>query len=281
MSPRTAPLSGTKKEYDAMPRPRRSFEAATSYHVTMRCNNQAFDLRRPQARKVILFCLARAKEKFGFDLFGLCVMSNHVHYLIRPARPEQIPRLMHWLNWYSAMLLNRLLRRRGHFWERRYHAVAVPDRDSGHALRVLRYIHANPRAAGMIVGDEYAYSNYRSYARPADDGLSAWHPAYLRLGRTLDGCARRYGQFCRRYRPEAKEQRRSGWGGWRLWREIEGGEATGQGDLFGASGASYRGGGRGRKRVGPVAVLRPGVLAAVERFIVTNQPSGGRHGDWG
>ena len=86
----------------------------------------------------------------------------------------------------------------------------------------------------------------------------------------------------RRYlRPEAKEQRRSGWGGWRLWREIEGGEDGGQADLFGASGARHRGGGRGRKRVGPVAVLRPGVLAAVERFIVTNQPSGGRHGDWG
>ena len=29
-----------------MSRPRRTFEAATSYHVTMRCNNQAFDLRR-------------------------------------------------------------------------------------------------------------------------------------------------------------------------------------------------------------------------------------------
>ena len=91
----------------------------------MRCNNQAFDLRRPQARKVILFCLARAKERFGFDLFGLCVMSNHVHYLIRPARPEEMPRLMHWLNWYSAMLLNRLLRRRGHFCNRRRQTPSV------------------------------------------------------------------------------------------------------------------------------------------------------------
>jgi putative transposase len=44
-----------------------------------------------------------------------------------------MPRLMHWLKWYSAMLLNRPLRRRGHFWERRYHAVAVPDRDTGHS----------------------------------------------------------------------------------------------------------------------------------------------------
>ena len=59
----------------------------------------------------------------------------------------------------------------------------------------------------MIAGYDYAYSNYRSYARPADDGLSAWHPAYLRPDLTLDGCAGRYEQFCRRYRPEAKEQR--------------------------------------------------------------------------
>ena len=160
-----------------MPRPRRSFAAGTSYHVTMRCNNQAFDIRRPQARKVILFCLSKAQAKFDFQLSGLCVMSNHVHYLIRPARPEQMPRLMHWLNWYSAMLLNRLLHRRGHFWEQRYHAVAVPDHDTGHALRVLRYIHANPKAAGMIAGFDYAYSTYRSYVRPAEDGLTAWHPA--------------------------------------------------------------------------------------------------------
>ena len=151
------------------------------------------------------------------------------------------------------MLLNRLLRRRGHFWERRYHAVAVPDRDGHHALRVLRYIHANPKAAGMIEGYACAYSNWRSYTRPADDGLSAWHPAYLRLGSTLYGCARRYEQFCRRCRPDAKQQRRSRWGGWRLWREIEGGAAAagGQADLFGASGARHRGGGPGAKQARP------------------------------
>jgi REP element-mobilizing transposase RayT len=68
--------------------------------------------------------------------------QNHVHYMIRPAQPEDMPRLMHWLNWHTAMLLNRQLRRRGHFWERRYHAAAVPDRDFRHALRALRYIHA-------------------------------------------------------------------------------------------------------------------------------------------
>ncbi len=50
------------------------------------------------------------------------------------------------------MLLNRLLRRRGRFWERRYHAVAVPDRDTFHALRVLREVERllqiNPPSGG-------------------------------------------------------------------------------------------------------------------------------------
>jgi REP element-mobilizing transposase RayT len=121
-------------------------------------------------------------------------MSNHVHYLIRPAQPADMPRLMHWLNGYSAMLLNRLLRRRGHFWERRYHAAAVPDRDFGHA---------NPRTAGMLQGYAYAYSNYRSSSRPADDGLSAWHPAD------------QPGLFALDARYHGGPERRDGWRRWR------------------------------------------------------------------
>ena len=61
-----------------MIRQRQSFKRATSYHVTMRCNNQACDLRRPQSRKAILFCLANARGELAFALFGICVMSNHV-----------------------------------------------------------------------------------------------------------------------------------------------------------------------------------------------------------
>ncbi len=89
-----------------MPRPRRAFAVRTSYHVTMRCNNQAFDLQRPLCRKALLLCVTRTKQRFGFRLFAICVMSNHVHYLLRPAAPEDMPKLMHWLNWYCAMLLN-------------------------------------------------------------------------------------------------------------------------------------------------------------------------------
>jgi len=80
-----------------------------------------------------------------------------------------------------------------------------------------------------------------------------------------------------RYRPEPKPQRRSRWGGWHLWHEIEP-KAERQADLSGAAGASYRGGGSGAKRPQTAAVLRPGVLHAVEHFIRVNQPPGGASG---
>src|SRR5437879_3515101 len=52
----------------------RARSPATSYHVTMRCNNQALDLRWPRSRKAILFCLAKAGGRLDLVLFGICVM---------------------------------------------------------------------------------------------------------------------------------------------------------------------------------------------------------------
>ena len=130
----------------------------------------------------------------------------------------------------------------------------------------------------MIQGDAYAYSNFRCYARPADDGLSTWHPAYLRLGPTLERCARSYALFCRRYKPGPKKPSWPRWGGWRLWREIAVGSGAGggaeQADLF-AWGARYHGGMARPRRGLAMTILRPDVLREVEHFIHINQPPAG------
>ena len=197
-----------------MPRPPRRRRPGCSAHVTVRCNNRAFDLQRKETRLFVLHALARAAEKFGARIYAVAVMSNHVHYLIEPRRPDELPRVMHWLNWYTAMGLNRLLGRRGHFWEARYHASWVSNRDQRHVLNVLRYIHGNPFAAGIAPGFRHEFTNYGSYASGTADGITTWHPQFLRLGRSMEECAVRYRRFCRRYRPADKSERGSiGWGG--------------------------------------------------------------------
>jgi REP-associated tyrosine transposase len=142
-------------------------------------------------------------------------MSNHVHYLLKPKQAEDLPRIMHWLNWYTAMCLNRLHKRTGHFWEKRYHSSGFRVSDLWRAMATIRYIHGNPMATGKarLQGFFHSYSNFGIYARPnEDDGLTEWHPAFLLLGQTLDACSARYRRYCLRYRPTTKPQPSFAWG---------------------------------------------------------------------
>ena len=140
-----------------MPRPNRILYPDFCYHITIRCNNREFRLTRYECRAVLLYAIQECQKKYGFKLYALCVMSNHVHYLIEPQQPEELPQVMHWLNWYTAMCFNRMLNRTGHFWEKRYHSSGFPKNDYRRALNTIRYIHANPKAANMQRGFFYDF----------------------------------------------------------------------------------------------------------------------------
>ena len=197
-----------------MSRKSRNLQAGYSYHVTTRCNNREFKLSKRECREVFLYAINKALSKYKFKLYALCIMSNHVHYLIEPAQPQDLPKIMHFLNWYTAMWSPRLRLpplsrgargdRTGHFWEKRYFCDGFPPSDTDRALNTLRYIHGNPKAAKMRSGFFYDFSNYGSYERLTDDGLTQWHPAFLKLGDSLEDCARKYKGFCQRYKPKEK-----------------------------------------------------------------------------
>ncbi|CAN1210938.1 Transposase IS200-like domain-containing protein [Tumidithrix helvetica PCC 7403] len=195
-----------------MPRKKRNLQDGFCYHVTMRCNNREFRLTRLECREVLLYAINRAKAKYPFKLYALCIMSNHIHYLLEPSRAEELSKIMHWLNWYTAMCFNRMLNRTGHFWEKRYHSSEFLTSDKRRALNTLRYIHANPKAAGMQQGFFYEFSNYGIHDRLGDDGLTQWHPAFLQLGTTLEACAAKYRLFCQKYKPKPKPERTNHWG---------------------------------------------------------------------
>jgi putative transposase len=195
-----------------MARQPRELKPGYCYHITVRCNNREFRLIRDECREVLLYAIKKCQEKYDFKLYALCIMSNHVHYLLEPKQPEDLPDIMHWLNWYTAMCFNRMLNRTGHFWEKRYHSTGFPVSDKRRALNTLRYIHANPKAANMQQGFFYDYSNYGSYDRLTNDGITQWHPAFLALGATLDICAAAYRKFCQKYQPQPKPEKKNHWG---------------------------------------------------------------------
>ncbi|MEI1377008.1 hypothetical protein PQG02_10035 [Nostoc sp. UHCC 0926] len=70
----------------------------------------------------------------------------------------------------------------------------------------------NPKAAGMQQGFFYDFSNYGIHDRLGDDGITQWHPAFLKLGKTLDECAAKYRGFCKKYHPQLKPEKGNYWG---------------------------------------------------------------------
>ncbi len=64
----------------------------------------------------------------------------------------------------------------------------------------------------MRHGFFYDFSNYGTYERLTDDGLTQWHPAFLRLGSTLTECAKKYKGFCQKYKPNEKTPTKCHWG---------------------------------------------------------------------
>lgn len=110
------------------------------------------------------------------------------------------------------MSFNALLNRKGHFWEQRYSCHGFPSSDKERALNTIRYIHANPKAAGMREGFFYDFSNYGTYEQLTTDGMTQWHPAFFELGASLEECADKYKGFCRRYKPRKKRGTLSSWG---------------------------------------------------------------------
>ena len=119
------------------------------------------------------------------------------------------------------MALNRLTGRCGHFWEARYYATAIAPKDHRRVLNTLRYIHANPKAAGVRKGFYDPYSNYGHYARLENDGITEWPPSFLQLAPTLQGCSQRYERFCQKYRHHPKRASKCHWGSRLLKRWVE------------------------------------------------------------
>jgi REP-associated tyrosine transposase len=81
------------------------------------------------------------------ELLAWCLMPNHMHLVIRPARNGDLSRWMHWL--LTTHVQEHRVRHRttGHIWQGRY--KAFPIQTDTHFLTVLRYVERNPVRAGL------------------------------------------------------------------------------------------------------------------------------------
>ncbi|WP_251197356.1 transposase [Anaerotardibacter muris] len=159
-----------------MSKPIRSARIAESdiYHVISRGVGKQIIFEDDADRKRYLSYLYKYVSEFEtVELIAWCLMSNHVHLLIK-APIIDLSRFMQQLSSNYARFFNSRYERVGILFQGRFKSEPV---DSDEYLRtVLRYIHQNPVKAGITSSCSYRWSSYNAYLSHSDSlrAMQSW-----------------------------------------------------------------------------------------------------------
>lgn len=132
----------------------RKLVIGAEYHVVARANRREFIFNTFQMKELFLDIVRRAKQKYTFTVRNFCIMSNHIHFLIRPGTGESLSRIMQWILSVFATAFNRCFGYSGHVWYDRFKSIVIGTLRQ--FVAAFEYITANPVKAGLC-GDPMAY----------------------------------------------------------------------------------------------------------------------------
>ena len=136
------------KRESYMPRAYRHYIPGLVWHITHRCHKQEFLLRFEKDRKRWRHWLFEAKKRYGLCVLNYIVTSNHVHLLVVDTEEDVIAKSLQLVAGRTAQEFNQRKKRKGAFWEDRYHATAVEVDE--HLAKCIVYIDLNMVRAGVV-----------------------------------------------------------------------------------------------------------------------------------
>jgi putative transposase len=121
------------------------------HHVTQRGNARRFILEGDADRRVYLDLLRQSIELHSLTLIGYCLMSNHIHLIVTPGKPDSLARALKDTHGRYAACWNATHHSSGHVWQGRFYSCPL---DEAHLWEALRYTELNPVRAGLVAKAE-------------------------------------------------------------------------------------------------------------------------------
>jgi REP element-mobilizing transposase RayT len=157
-----------------MPRHSRQLSGTSIYHVMLRGVNRDAIFLEVEDYERFLHALARTRELSGCSVLAYCLMTNHVHLVVRTA-DEPIGDVVRRLGVRYAGWFNEKYGRVGHLFQDRFRSVPVET--DAQLVTLVRYVWNNPLEAGIAErAEDYPWSSRRFL----DGGSSLVDTAELR-----------------------------------------------------------------------------------------------------
>jgi putative transposase len=130
------------------------------YHVLSRGNNRAPVFFEEIDRQRYGQWLLEFSRCHRVLIYHYCLMTNHVHLVVRAANGLQFRLAIQRLNLTYAKYLRRTYGHVGHVWQDRFKSFLIAD--DPHLLQCGAYIELNPLRARMVTAPaKYPWSSYR------------------------------------------------------------------------------------------------------------------------
>lgn len=148
-----------------MPRCPRERAESGIYHVVARGNGRQVLFETDSDRFALIKLLDAKRREFGIDILAWCLMSNHIHLLIRDDDCD-LSKFMRSVMTSYAMRFNNKNGHVGHVFQNRFQSKPIENDD--YLLNAVLYIHANPEEAGICQASDYEWSSCREYLGRSD-----------------------------------------------------------------------------------------------------------------
>ncbi len=130
------------------------------YHLIVRGNQRQAVFLDDKDYAVYLAKLRRYKKRYGFLLYGFCLMPNHVHLIGQPKELENLAKFMQGVSRSYTAHFNKRYKKIGHLWQGRFKSKIITK--DGYLIDCAQYIEHNPVRANMVKSAaEYYWSSYR------------------------------------------------------------------------------------------------------------------------
>ena len=139
----------------------RAVLASVAHHVTQRGVDRGQVFFTDADYETYLGLVCRSAARFGGELFGYCLMPNHVHWIVAPREAHSLARTFGDAHGRYASYANAKFGRSGHLWQNRFFSCAL---DRKHLWAALRYVERNPVRARMVdQASSFRWSSARAH----------------------------------------------------------------------------------------------------------------------
>jgi len=153
-----------------MARPLRIEYPGALYHITSRGNARQDIFKIKKDFTDFLVILKENIERYNWQCYAYCLMSNHYHLLIKTLDPN-LSQGMRQLNGVYTQKYNYNHKTVGHLFQGRYKAILVDEEKYFYEL--VRYVALNPVRAKMVKRPEnYHWSSHREMLIDDEDNVT-------------------------------------------------------------------------------------------------------------